>query len=224
MTKKQFAVIATAIKTAYPASKVMESDQEMEFWYKLLEDLDSKVVENAVMEYMCIKKFPPSIAEIRELCVERMARRIPSADDAWGLVQKAISRYGYYNPEEAFATMDDITLAVVKNFGWSRICKSENSTADRANFRMAYEEKAKELKERRQLPEFIVQRRLELQEKYIQAIEQKPVPKLETAAPREPASIVSPDEEQQTQREKMIEDLRRRMLSGEEKSSKDSSG
>lgn len=202
MTKKQFAVIATAIRAAYPASKVMESDQEMDFWYKLLEDLDAKVVENAVMEHICTNVFPPNIAEIRELCVERMARRIPSADDAWGLVQKAISRYGYSNPEEAFATMDDITMAVVKNLGWSRICKSEHSTADRANFRMAYEDKAKELKEMRQLPEFVAKGKALLQEQYIPAIDEKLAPRIETVAPRDPASTEPPDEEQQAKREK----------------------
>ncbi len=180
MTKMQFAVIATAIKASYPASKVMESDQEMDFWYKMLADLESAVVENAVMEYMCTKKFPPSIAEIRELCIDRIARGIPSADEAWGVVQKAMSRYGHYNPEAAFATMDDITLAIVKNLGWSRLCSSENVTADRANFRMAYEEKAREMRKRRQLPEFVAQRKLELQEKYIPAIEQAAVPKIET--------------------------------------------
>lgn len=213
MNKKQFAIIATAIKAAYPNSKVMETEEEMEFWYKMLQDLESPVVENAVMEYMCTKKFPPTIAEIREMCIERMASPLLTADEAWGTVCNALSNYGFYNPKAAFETMDEITLSIVKNLGWSRLCQSENPVADRANFRMAYEEKAKHVQAKRMLPEFVEQKKLELQAKYIQAIEEKPKPAIEQKEEIEDIrENLTP--EQIERREQMFEEVRRRLMNG----------
>lgn len=103
MTKQEFAVIAVAIKAAYPASKVMADEASMKFWYQMLQDLDYKIAENAVMEYTTTHTFPPSIAEIRQLSLDRYRPAIPSFDEAWGVVQKAIGTYGSYHPQEAFA-------------------------------------------------------------------------------------------------------------------------
>lgn len=155
MTKQEFAVIAVAIKAAYPASKVMTDEPSMKFWYQMLQDLDYKITENAVMEYTTTHTFPPSIAEIRKLSLDRCKPAIPSFDEAWGTVQEAMGRYGSYHPQEAFAMMDDMTAAIVKNMGWTRLCQSENMTADRANFREAYEAKAMEASNNRLLPPFV---------------------------------------------------------------------
>lgn len=141
MNKQQFATLAIGIKSAYPASKILEDNASMDFWYMTLKDIPYEIAENAVMEHICTNIYPPNIAEIRKLCMERCKTPILSFDEAWGVVQKAMSDYGWYHPQEAFATMDELTLAVVKNLGWSRLCQSENPTADRANFREAYEKK-----------------------------------------------------------------------------------
>ena len=143
MDKQQFATLTIGIKSAYPASKILEDNASMDFWYAMLKDMPYEIAENAVMEHICTSIYPPNIAEIRKLCVERCQRPVLSFDEAWGVVQRAMSTYGWYHPQEAFETMDELTLSVVKNLGWSRLCQSENPTADRANFREAYEAKAK---------------------------------------------------------------------------------
>ena len=125
MTKPEFAMIAVAVKSAYPASKIMADDASMEFWYRMLKDLNGKVVENAVMEHISTSVYPPNIAEIRKLCMERCKPPVLGFDEAWGVVQRAMSEYGWYHPQEAFALMDDLTVSVVKNLGWSRLCQSQ---------------------------------------------------------------------------------------------------
>lgn len=125
MNKQQFATLAIGIKSAYPASKILEDNASMDFWYMALKDIPYEIAENAVMEHICTNVFPPNIAEIRKLCMERCKPKILSFDEAWGLVQKAMSEYGWYHPQEAFAIMDELTLSVVKNLGWSRLCQSE---------------------------------------------------------------------------------------------------
>ena len=117
MDKQQFATLAIGIKSAYPASKILEDNASMDFWYMTLKDIPYEIAENAVMEHICTNIYPPNIAEIRKLCMERCKTPILSFDEAWGVVQKAMADYGWYHPQEAFATMDELTLAVVKNLG-----------------------------------------------------------------------------------------------------------
>lgn len=213
MDKKQFATLAIGIKSAYPASKILEDNASMDFWYMMLRDIPYETAENAVMEHICTNIFPPNIAEIRKLCMERLKAPVLSFDEAWGVVQKAISTYGWYHPQQAFETMDELTLSVVKNLGWSRLCQSENPTADRANFREAYEAKAMALQNNIQLPEFVAKQKALLQEKYIPAIEEKEVPKIGQAEPV-PDVRETLTEEELDKRAKMLEEARRRILGG----------
>lgn len=211
MDKQQFATLAIGIKSAYPASKILEDNASMDFWYMMLRDIPYEAAENAVMEHICTNIFPPNIAEIRKLCMERMKPHVLSFDEAWGVVQKAISRYGWYNPQQAFETMDELTLSVVKNLGWSRLCQSENPTADRANFREAYEAKAAQQQNKSQLPEFVAKQKAQLQEKYIPAIEEKEVPQIEELVREAKVELT---EEQLAQRLQMIEETKRRIWGG----------
>lgn len=212
MNKQQFATLAIAMKSAYPASKILEDNASMDFWFMMLQDIDYKVAENAIAEHICTNIYPPNIAEIRKLCADRMQKPVLPFDEAWGVVQKALRDYGFYNPEKAFATMDELTLSVVKNLGWSRLCMSENPTADRANFREAYEAKAKKVQNNMQLPEFVAKNKLQIQEHYIPAVEEKTVPRIEETRPVDIREELT--EEQMAQRSQMLEDVRRRILGG----------
>lgn len=205
MTKKEFALIAVGIKSAYPASKVLEDEASMRFWYQMLQDIDGKVFENAVMEHISTNIYPPNIAELRKLCMERCKTPVLSFDEAWGVVQNAISTYGWRNPEEAFAVFDELTLSVVKNLGWTRLCMSENPTADRANFRDAYQQKAEETIHKNQLPEFIAQDKALLQRKYVPVLERKTIQHIEQK-PRV--------EENREEYIKKFAELKGRLLSG----------
>lgn len=211
MTKPEFAIIAVGIKSAYPASKILADDASMEFWYTMLKDLNGKVVENAVMEYISTSVYPPNIAEIRKLCIERCKPPVLSFDEAWGIVQKAISDYGWYHPQEAFATMDELTLSVVKNFGWSRLCQSENPTADRANFREAYEAKAREAVYSKMLPEFVSNEKRMLQQRLVSHIEAQEAPAIEQKASSKFSELT---QEQKEKRAQQFAEIRRRLMGG----------
>lgn len=162
MTRKEFSLLGVGMKAAYPASRMLETDGEMELWYRMLRDIPYEVAENAVAEHVCTCAFPPSIAEIRGLCADRMGPPIPGFDEAWGSVQRAISAYGAQRPEEALGTLDGLTRSVVENLGWTRLCLGESPAADRANFREAYEARAAKARRERQLPAPVARRRAEL--------------------------------------------------------------
>ena len=216
MDKQQFATIAIGIKSAYPASKILEDVASMDFWYMMLKDIPYEVAENAVMEHICTSVYPPNIAEIRKLCMERCRQPVLSFDDAWGVVQKAMSMYGSWRTEEAYRTMDALTLSVVKNIGWTRMCQSENPVADRANFREAYEVKAQKLQSSNCLPEFVAQNKALLKERYIPAIEEKESPEIEQKEPDQDVREELTDE-QLADRARRFDEIRRRILGGESK-------
>lgn len=216
MDKQQFATITIGIKSAYPASKILEDGASMDFWYMMLKDIPYEVAENAVMEHICTSVYPPNIAEIRKLCMERCRQPVLSFDDAWGVVQKAMSMYGSWRTEEAYKTMDALTLSVVKNIGWTRMCQSENPAADRANFREAYEAKAQKLQSSNCLPEFVAQNKALLKERYIPVIEEKGAPEIEQKESDQDVRDGLTDE-QLADRAKRFDEIRRRILGGESK-------
>ena len=213
MDKQKFATLAIGIKSAYPASKILEDNASMDFWYMMLKDIPYEIAENAVMEYICTNIFPPNIAEIRKLCMDKCKKPVLSFDDAWGNVQKAIREYGFYGAEKAFASMDELTLSVVKNLGWSNLCLNENVDANRANFRIAYEAKAKEAQNINQLPDFVANNKAMLQEQYAPQIESRALTRIEINDTK--VEVVNNlGQEQIDDRARQLEELKKRMISG----------
>lgn len=156
MNKQEFANIAVAIKAAYPNSNAIPDSAAMNLWYRMLQDLDYKLVENAVLEHISTNKFPPSIADIREKSSERLSPDVSDWGTAWGQVMTAIRKYGYYQETEALASMDELTRKVVQRFGYQNLCMSDNIVADRAHFSKVYEGMLKEYKNSKQLPSFVL--------------------------------------------------------------------
>lgn len=209
MDKQQFATLAIGIKSAYPASKILEDNASMDFWYMALKDIPYEIAENAVMEHICTNVFPPNIAEIRKLCMERCKPKILSFDEAWGVVQKAMADYGWYHPRGSIRNNGRTDIVGGQKFGMEQLCQSENPTAERANFREAYMRKAAEAQNTNSLPDFVAQNKALLQQHYVPAIEKKEVPKIESEDKPEPVQLT---EEQLEERKRMFEEAKRRIL------------
>lgn len=155
MTDTEFETIALALKAAYPSSNVLPDKYAMKTWYRALSDLDYRVIENAVWEHISTSVFPPSIAEIRGKCTDRLTPMITDWGEAWEEVQRAIRRFGSYREGEAVASLSKLTATAVRRLGFLNLCRSDNPVADRANFRMIYEGMVKEEKRQTQLPGFV---------------------------------------------------------------------
>lgn len=172
MTAQEFVTIAAAIRAAWPAANIMPDKQSKEVWYTMLADLDYSTCMIALKEHMSTCKFAPSISELRERCSNVTSSTTKSWSDAWGEVMAAIRFCGMYREEDAMERLDDITRKCVKRLGFQNLCTSENMTADRANFRMTYEQEQKAEKETRQLPPALQQRKRDLQQLAAQAMKQ----------------------------------------------------
>jgi hypothetical protein len=103
-------------------------------------------------EIISTNKFAPTIAELRERCASIASPQIKDWGEGWQDVMNAIRFCGMYQEEQALQRFDEITLKCVKRLGYQNICTSENVTADRANFRMIYEQEANRIKTNNQIP------------------------------------------------------------------------
>lgn len=153
MDKKEFSLFASALRTYYPREKLLPNEQAMTLWYNQLQDIPYKVAEATLNKWVAIEKWSPSIADIRQLATELVNGATKDWGDGWEQVEKAIRRYGIYRETEALEDMDDLTRQAVKRLGFKNLCLSDNMQADRANFRMIYEQLAERKEKDAQIPE-----------------------------------------------------------------------
>lgn len=142
VTENETARILAIIAAAYPRFQVDSEGLTLNVWYEMLGDIDYKVAQLAVQKLILESPYPPAIADVRKRAVEVITPaedRIDAAT-AWGEVQRAISIYGYYRPEEALKTMRPRTAQVVKYLNWEEICTCEDLGVIRGQFIKMYDQ------------------------------------------------------------------------------------
>lgn len=91
------------------------TDISAEVWYAVLKDFDFQDVQKATYEYIRTGKYKPKPADIIELIVDNKAPQMPdemSAQEAWGLVYKAICNSAYNSIKEFEALPEIVQKAV----------------------------------------------------------------------------------------------------------------
>lgn len=152
MSKDEFKVLCKGMKAVYTQPSFIPDADAFNVWYSLLKDLDYIVAQAAVQKYMLTNKFAPTIADIRELAANVKTGDKPLWSDGWEEVLRAISKYGSYRETEALQSMTETTRTAVKRLGFKNLCMSENIMADRANFRMIFEQIAEREHTAKQIP------------------------------------------------------------------------
>lgn len=152
MTYKEFGTWVFALKNYYPREQLLPNEHAVKLWYQELNDIPMIVAEAALRKWVSTSKWSPTIAEIREMCVDVKRGEAPDWSDGWSQVQTAIKRFGYTRPKEAMATLDPITRETVRRLGFYNLCVSENPMSDRKQFRDTFEIMARRDQMRLQLP------------------------------------------------------------------------
>jgi len=156
MDKKEFSLLAMALRTYYPKENLLPNNEAMELWYRQLQDIPYKVAEIALNKWVATNKWSPTIADIRECSSEITQGALPDWGQGWEQVLRAIRQFGMYRAGEAMASFDELTRATVERLGFRDICLSENIGQDRANFRMIYEQLAERRKKEAQIPQSVL--------------------------------------------------------------------
>lgn len=152
MEREQFKVLCKGMKAVYTQETFLPDADAFNIWFALLGDMDYAVLNAAIQKYMVTNKFPPTIADLREIATTICAGDLPDWGEGWEKVLNAIRYFGFYRETEALQTMDELTRTCVKRLGWRNLCMSENNNLDRANFRMIYEQLQERTKKEQILP------------------------------------------------------------------------
>lgn len=132
MTESEATRIVALLQGAFPNRPLPDSSAEV---YALaMADLDAKDVRAAVGRLVQRLKFLPTIAEIRAEVVEARVT-LPAPEVAWGLVLRAVGRFGMYRVPEF---EHDEVKGAVDAVGWNAICQEETVSATRARWIDAY--------------------------------------------------------------------------------------
>lgn len=149
----EWKILAKGLKSVYTSPNFLPDGDSVKIWYSLLSDLDYNIANIAIQKYMLTEKFPPTIADIREMATNVKTGEIPLWSDGWEEVLRAIRKYGSYRENEALESMSELTRMTVQRLGFRNICMSENIMTDRANFRMIFEQLAERNHTQLQIPE-----------------------------------------------------------------------
>jgi hypothetical protein len=156
MEREEFKILVKGMKAVYAQPTFIPDQDAFNIWFGMLQDIPYDVATNAVQKYMMTKTFPPTIADIRSIASQTVSAPIEDWGVGWEQVTRNIGRYGMctYDPdrlEECMNSFDPVTRKVVERLGWKDLCMSENIMADRANFRMIYEQVAERQKKENQI-------------------------------------------------------------------------
>ena len=152
MNKTEFAKFAMALKTYYPRETILPNAEAIDLWFIQLQDMDYQIAEAVLNKWVAVNKWPPTISDIRGEASKIINGELPDWGESWEKVFKAIGYYGMYKPQEALDSFDEITRKCVERLGFVNLCTSENTSADRANFRKMYEAYAERMKTELQMP------------------------------------------------------------------------
>jgi hypothetical protein len=137
MTRAEFAAVMAYL--AAGTGKTI-SDEGMEVYFDLLGDLPLEILQLAAKRALLEGQYPvfPPAGTLRKLAVEVM-RPVMSSIEAWGLLLKAIRRFGYEKEHKALASLPEPVAQVAERMGWQCLCDSDAPDVIRAQFCKAFD-------------------------------------------------------------------------------------
>lgn len=143
------------LTTLYQSFKLdpSETDFAISVWHNMLGEFNFPDVAVAIKKLALESPYPPTVHEIVKRISELHLANIPNEAEAYGEVLRAVRVYGMYKEEEALASLTPLTRKVTEQIGFKDICQTQNIDTIRAQFRMAYQTQAEEIKKNNLLPD-----------------------------------------------------------------------
>lgn len=164
MTTQETAVIMEAIRLAYQRTAVVtqaDAEKTLALWSALWADTPYEEVNYAVKKFIATDTsgFPPTIGQLNHIIAQAKLSGIPSADESWALVRKAISN-GLYHSETEFNALPPICQRIVGSadqlYDWAML-DAQGLNVVRSTFLRRYREVLEKDEELLALPSFIAE-------------------------------------------------------------------
>lgn len=171
MTRQEALAVMVMLKTAYPTFYKNYSKDEInaavDLWATMFADEKPQIVVEAVKSLICILKYPPTIADVKEKITMITQPPTMTEMEAWDLVRRAIT---YYNASEAFANLPLILKKIVGSPNtlreWALMDVETVNSVIQSNFMRSYKAKVAQEKEYAMLPSSTKQLIAGLAQKY----------------------------------------------------------
>ena len=125
MTKKETIELFAILIAAYPNFDKFKDDNQVEgmvnMWASLFVDDESALVSLAVKKHIMTSKWPPSIAEIREIMADITHPDLIPPDQAWAAVSDLLYAVGEYNHGNAHRNLPPLIAQTVDAIGWKTL-------------------------------------------------------------------------------------------------------
>ena len=126
MTREEFAIIVKALKAVYTSPSFIPDADAFNVWYEMFKDVDYKILNYSTRQYMLTGKYPPTIADLREIAANLMKKSDMPELEAWAIVSEAI-RDSTYHAQERF---DAFPEAIKKAVGSASNLRAWGMSAD----------------------------------------------------------------------------------------------
>lgn len=154
MTREEFATLTQGMKAVYAGENFIKDKDAFDVWYSLLQDIPYEVASAAVQKYMQTQKFPPTIADIREIATEITHEEEMTELETWSLVYKAICNSNYEAEAEFNKLPKACQIALGNSAALREMATLEMDTVgsvEQSHFIRNYRAAVKRMKEDRQL-------------------------------------------------------------------------
>ena len=164
MNRADAAKLVAIVVTAYPNYDKFKDAKAVEatvnLWATMFESDPGGIVGLAVKKHIATSKWPPSVAEIRELMLESQHPELVPPDQAWAAVSDLLYSEGEYNHGDLYRQLPPLIARTVETIGWGNLyemhrsyCRGGKPGMDRVAFMDIYKPMYEREKQRAMTPE-----------------------------------------------------------------------
>lgn len=125
MTRADAAKLVAIVVTAYPNYDKFRDPKAVEatvnLWALMFEHDPGGIVGLAVKKHIATNKWPPSVAEIRELMLEAQRPDLIPPDQAWAAVSDLMYQVGQYNHGDLHQQLPPLIARAVETIGYTAL-------------------------------------------------------------------------------------------------------
>lgn len=131
MTKADAARLVAIVVTAYPNYDKFRDEEAVtatvNLWATMFSADDSRIVALALNKHIATNKWPPSVAEIRELMLEIQHPDLIPPDKAWIAVSDLLYSEGANNHGDLYCQLPPLIARAVESIGWGNLWEMHRS-------------------------------------------------------------------------------------------------
>lgn len=140
----EFKVCMKGLITAFPQQNFLKDEYALNLWYTALQDVPYPTLNKACTNYIMTHKFPPTIADIRELAYRLSTDAPMLAPAAWNQLIRALRQAYSPDSETYWDQLPDLTKKIVGGYStfrqWGNTSLETLETVTRPMFIKRFEE------------------------------------------------------------------------------------